>query len=68
MDPSALRREADRLARPCVYLRASGHEYAAIAFVEGMALPLLAWTFEGAEPWLEAWARDGALRAIQRIT
>jgi hypothetical protein len=29
---------------------------------------LLAWTFEGSEPWLEAWARDGALRVIRRIT
>lgn len=31
-------------------------------------MQLLAWTFEGSEPWLEAWARDGVLRVKRRIT
>src|SRR6185436_5587440 len=29
---------------------------------------LLVWTFEGGEPWLECWASEGRLRAIERIT
>ena len=29
---------------------------------------LLAWTFEGGEPWFEAWAAGEALRVLQRIT
>jgi hypothetical protein len=29
---------------------------------------LLVWTFEGGEPWFEAWASGEALRVLRRIT
>jgi hypothetical protein len=29
---------------------------------------LLAWTFAGSEPWLEAWARDDRVWLQERIT